>query len=95
MTYAKNATRPRQEPAKDSPKRELPETKWGGGTPPKGGFQLNKKTWKNATIEIGNRYATNTVERRYTNTRNRNKRCGKALQHRDALLKFMKKSTYK
>ena len=42
VTHAKNATRSRQEPAKDSPKRELLETKWGGGTPPKGGFQLNK-----------------------------------------------------
>ena len=39
---ARNTTEPRQDTAKASPKREPPEKKWGGGTPPKGGFQLNK-----------------------------------------------------
>ena len=41
---AKNTTGPRQDTAKASPKREPPEKKWGGGTPPKGGFQLNKRS---------------------------------------------------
>ena len=46
MTHAEHTTRPRQETGKVSPKREPLEKLWGGGTPTKGGFQLNKSMLK-------------------------------------------------
>ena len=50
LRRAKNKTGPRQETAKASPKQEPPEKKWGGGTPPKVGFQLKKAHFTNSQI---------------------------------------------